>query len=249
MAQLLGVLSAVSPEAAQRVLREKWRTFIFDGYAEDHISFIARAALKNSNSSVLKRILKDDGIFKEPFQQVASHHPRIIEKVLRNVTSAQLREHTPEHIIDQLLAERIKNIQAIDLVRMLAEGHRLGYQPDDILDESDESVVPNVRSQPTSQPTSQGEMSLEETGVSPNANLATSNSDALLVEQERNKAALDAAKMLAASAQQKTFTAKNLSRFNPPTELICPSCKVQMSTFSGYNYVSYSVPAKFEFEN
>jgi hypothetical protein len=156
-----------------------------------------------------------------------------------------LIEYAPENVIDLLLAERIKNIQAIDLVRMLAEGERLGYKPDDILDESDESVVPNVRSQPTSQ----DDMSFEETGVIPNTNLVSSNRDALLAELERIKATFDPAKMLPASVQQKTFTAKDLSRFKPPTELICPSCKAQMPTLSGYNYVSHSVSSTFESEN
>jgi hypothetical protein len=82
---------------------------------------------------------------------VASLKPNIIQRVLRNATPAQLKEHLRDSAVDKLIAERIKNVPARDIITMLANANRLGFSEDDILDDEDESVIPNIPSRSQSQ--------------------------------------------------------------------------------------------------
>lgn len=144
VARIKEFLSYVSTSAIQQVLRENWREFLFDGYDENHVSFIVRAGLKNSTPAVLGRVMRDDRVFGEQFQNIASQKPSIIRKVLEDVTITQLTEHLPKVMIDKIVAESIKNAPAKELINWLSAGKRLGFRPDDMLEVSDESVVPNV---------------------------------------------------------------------------------------------------------
>lgn len=232
MARIREVLSETSSAAAQKILKEKWRVFIFDGYDEDHIAFVLRAGLKNANSSILDRALKGDVFAKKPFKDAVSHHPDIVANVLQNATPNDLEKYIPGFVLNEMLAERLKNIPARDLVNMLAEGQRLGYKHDDILDESDESVVPNVEEvspgptpMPMSMPmpvrqipqppiqhfqpsTQNFQPQMYQGSPMPNPSLAPSNRDLLLVEQERRLALQDKEKIRAAEAKRTEYNAK-----------------------------------------
>ncbi|KAG4435423.1 hypothetical protein IFR05_009097 [Cadophora sp. M221] len=150
IARLHEVLAEVSPEAAQKVLKEKWRMFLFEDYDEAHIAFILRAGLKNSNQAILERVLKDDGVFKDSLLQVATKKPDFVEKVLRKTSGEAIVAHISEEALDYVIAERFKTVPGKTLIKWLASAERLGYKADDILDEEDESVSPNMPSRDNS---------------------------------------------------------------------------------------------------
>lgn len=242
-ARLKEAISDISPEAAQQVLREMWRLFLFDGYNKDHISFIIRAGLKNANVAILEKVLKDDGVFKEPFQQVASRKEGIISKVLKNATIFDLFKHLPIALIDEMAEERIKRAPAKDLVKWLAAGNRLGYREDDTLDESDESVLPNIPSQPMIQDQMNFGVPQTQKATYPpilppprDAAPPPSYKDPLLIEQEKNRAALDGAEFQAAEARRLQYTSSLSTRYGPPEDLMCKLCNHRLPTMAGYNF-------------
>jgi hypothetical protein len=231
VARLKELLTETSSEAAQKVLKDKWRVFLFDGYDEDHISFILRAGLKNSNLPILERVLKDDSAFKEPFAVMASKKPNVIAKVLKSATHTQLSSNVPGATLDRVIVEHLKHVPARTLIRWMAEADRLGYKIDDILDEQDESVIPNVPSRPQSRDSSEV---FEVVGPQPHLDLAQPFRDPLLVEQEKNAAAAQHLAMLKAAKNNEVIAqARTVARSGP---FICPRCKANIPTFSGYNY-------------
>jgi hypothetical protein len=231
VARLKDLLAETSPEAAQKVLKDKWRVFLFDGYDEDHISFILRAGLKNSNLPILERVLKDDSAFKEPFALMASKKPNVIAKVLKSATHTQLSSNVPVGTLDRVIIEHLKHVPARTLIRWMAEADRLGYKIDDILDEQDESVIPNVPSRPQSRDSSEV---FEVVGPQPHLDLAQPFRDPLLAEQEKIAAAAQHLAMLKAAKNNEVIAqARTVAGSGP---FICPRCKANIPTFSGYNY-------------
>jgi hypothetical protein len=231
VARLKELLAETSPEAAQKVLKDKWRVFLFDGYDEDHISFILRAGLKNSNLPILERVLKDDSAFKEPFAVMASKKPNVIAKVLKSATHTQLSSNVPVRTLDRVIVEHLKHVPARTLIRWMAEADRLGYKIDDILDEQDESVIPNVPSRPQSRDSSEV---FEVVGPQPHLDLAQPFRDPLLAEQEKNAAAAQHLAMLKTAKNNEVIAqARTVAASGP---FICPRCKANIPTFSGYNY-------------
>lgn len=241
IARLNEVLQETSAQAAQKVLRDKWRFFIFDQYDEAHISFILRAGFKNANPSVTEKVLKDNTLFKELLLDVASKKSPVIEKVITNATPDQLLRHTPQRIIDEALAERLKTVSAKQLISWLARADRLGYKMDDIIDEDDESVVPRAESVDV-------EMA-EVFEVEPPPRFASTQRDPLLAEQEKNLAAQRAAvaKTDAMRRQQQEQLHQQQQQraqpqARPPGELSCPLCHVTFPTMSGYVYHTTKKP-------
>ncbi|PBP23578.1 hypothetical protein BUE80_DR005671 [Diplocarpon rosae] len=190
--RLQEALLGVSPEAAQKVLRNHWRIFLFETYNEDHITFILRAGLKNSSPEVLDRVLRDEGVFRDVMIKSVAKTPAFLEKAVRGAVAANALDGLPEDIIDLLIAHRIKRVPGRTLIKWLAEGRRLGYKADDILNEEDESVTPNVplpdpnrprfsHSRSLAQPPDPGAGSEGGAGASP----PSTYKDPLLEEQER----------------------------------------------------------------
>ena len=237
MAQLKDVLAQISPEAAQRVLRQQWRVFLFEPYNEDHISFILRAGLKNSSVRIIDRVFKDRATVKGSVIDILSKKQSIISKVFQNAGYDEVLDLLSQPVLDRALSERLKDVPAKELIRWLAEADRLGYSLDDILDEEDESVLPNVPSRPQTED-EDAEMS---GGIKSQPLLALPHSDAVLVEQERNSAA-------DASAYNSVQKMVESHKINPYTgsAMICPICHQQFSKFSGYEYVSISLPNTLE---
>jgi hypothetical protein len=242
IARLNEVLSETSAQAAQKVLHDKWRYFLFDQYDRSHISFILRAGFKNSSVHVVDKVLRDSTIFKDQFLDVASKKPGVIEKVISNATLSQLN-HLPQRILDKALAERLKTVSAKLLIKWLAEADRLGYKLDDIIDEDDESVIPN---HDTDTP---GEVFEVE---QPPPHPVPSYRDPLLTEQEMNIAAQRTAALKADAVrqqQQQELQQQQQQQKPPPpsqsrptianldiSRLKCPACDARFTSMSGYNY-------------
>ena len=108
IARLNEVLADTSAQAAQKVLKDKWRFFLFDTYDEAHISFILRAGFKNATASVIEKVLLDKSIFRELLLGVASRNSTFIETVITNATAVQLLRLAPERVLDEVLAERLR---------------------------------------------------------------------------------------------------------------------------------------------
>ncbi|SZF04704.1 unnamed protein product [Blumeria hordei] len=140
--RLKEVLLDVSPKAAQKVLREMWRVFMFAELDEDHVSFLLRAGLKNANSSILSRVFRDESLYRGQMLEFICRKGQTIARVLQTATSNQLTSLVPESVLDDAIAERLKYVSARDLVNWLASAQRLGYRCEDIIDDNDESVVP-----------------------------------------------------------------------------------------------------------
>jgi hypothetical protein len=70
LAFLTDFLSTVSPEVAQKALRDNWRTFLFkpnkkgEGPHDHHLSFVLRAAFTNASPSVIERLVRNADFFR-----------------------------------------------------------------------------------------------------------------------------------------------------------------------------------------
>ncbi|KAE9376606.1 hypothetical protein N431DRAFT_435878 [Stipitochalara longipes BDJ] len=255
IARLNEVLEETSAQAAQKVLHDKWRFFLFEQYDESHVSFILRAGFKNANPTVTEKVLQDKSLFKELLLDVASRKQGVIEKVLTNATSAQLL-HVPLRVLDDALAERLKTVSAKQLIGWLARADRLGYKMDDIIDEDDESVVPRAESVDADL------TEVFEVEPAPAPRFASSYRDPLLAEQEKNlhvqrqlvesqrieKLKADAARQQQQQQQQRQQQQEQQrpsSQTIPPSQrLSCPDCRVVLPTMSGYNYHTTKKPCR-----
>jgi hypothetical protein len=241
IALLTEILENTSPEVAQKVLRENWRIFLFNPLSQNeaHLSFILRAGFKNAPKVVIEKILSQTGFFRPEVVRFASKKSSVISSVLNNATDTQIIDHVPAATLDQVLAVRLKQLPAKDIIKMLAEADRLGYKHDDILDTEDEFVMPNIPS------------AHEDTDMTDDAlpfshhGLALPDTDPLLAEQERNAAALHnlpqaakTAKLPKPPKQFKGTALKDVPVPNPTMPLRCSSCLQNMGNYSGYNYVS-----------
>jgi hypothetical protein len=136
-----------SPKALQKLLRDDWRNFFFEGASLNHLTFVFRALLKNASSDVINRV-GDDLVFKGRLLDAASNSNEVIRSVWSRASTAELLTNIPAEEIDKIVTSRLKTVPARDLIRWLAESDRLGYQMDDTIEDDGETVMPNVPSQP-----------------------------------------------------------------------------------------------------
>ena len=79
LACLTELISQVTPEVAQKALRDNWRTFLFKPNDKNepphhhHLSFLIRAAIKNAPSSVIERVVKTGDFFRPELVQAARY--------------------------------------------------------------------------------------------------------------------------------------------------------------------------------
>ncbi|KAF7931216.1 hypothetical protein BELL_0050g00010 [Botrytis elliptica] len=221
-ARLREVLLHVSTEATQEILKEQWRNFLFTNAKESHITFILRAGLKNASPSVLARIYNDSGVMKDTFLETITSKQPIVARVLKSASANQLADLVPSKVLDQALSERLKSVPAKTLIRWLAEADRLGYSLDDILDENDETVVPNMPSRAQSHDGDDNNDDDDTEMIDDGQKKVEAPSlDPLVAEQER------------ISALQKS---QNDVQANPPRELRCPTCTYKFDTIRGHNF-------------
>ncbi|QSZ28896.1 hypothetical protein DSL72_003402 [Monilinia vaccinii-corymbosi] len=218
-AVLRETLLHVSTEAAQAILREQWRNFLFTNAEDYHITFVLRAGLKNANPNSLSRVFKDSSVMKETLVEAISSKQPVVAKVLKSASANQISDLVPSKILDQALAERLKNVPAKTLIRWLAEADRLGYSLDDILDETDETVIPN---NPGSVQSYDGdtEMAYEKPKKPEPPSL-----DPLMAEQQRLTA-----------LQKAQFEAQLEAQQHAIADLRCPTCTYKFDTVKGYNF-------------
>jgi hypothetical protein len=252
------VLQETSPMAAQQVLRDMWRMFIFEGYNSDHISFIIRAGLKNSTVDVLERVFKDDLFFSESFQLVASRKPDIIRKVMMNAGPELLAGLLPPSTLNLIVEDTVKKAPATDLINWLAAGERLGFRHDDKVDELGELVFPNVQvshvqiqttnkgstkrrvgpiqaSQPSHKPKFQEQVHKSQSINPPPTHIPPR-------EQAGNKAALAASEPVSVHAKPKDMMVNDSTGQRPQNNFMCEMCNQSAPTLAGFNFVGRSFP-------
>ena len=141
VSRLTSALQEVSEEAAQQVFKKFWRNVLFKPSNDDYLSFMLRAGLKNATLEAYDKTFKDPGIFKDGLIQRASRNQATREAVLKSVMPEEL-SILPSKVLDEAVAQRMKTASANDLVKWLANANRLGYHPDDLIDEDTEMVTP-----------------------------------------------------------------------------------------------------------
>ncbi|EKD13232.1 uncharacterized protein L3040_003034 [Drepanopeziza brunnea f. sp. 'multigermtubi'] len=262
VARLKEFLAEVSSAAAQRVLKESWRMFLFDNYNEDHIAFILRAGLRNANATIIERVLRDEGLFKTQMMDLIIKRPEFLEKALQSASAALITTQVPETVIDQVIVERLETVPAKKLVQWLAQAQRLGYKADDILNEDGESVTPNVplppiRERPLDEPPMANGSHYMSRPPPENVN---PYKDPLLLEQERNASmnkfqsqhvqAAIARNAASANSHRPGTVARDADVVRNPTsageharapvvlsgQMICRACNRTFVTHSGFAY-------------
>lgn len=242
--RLRDVLVEVSHKSAQLILRENWRTFLFDPPDETHVAFILRAGLKNSTPGILQRVLKDDNVFKPPFLEAASQKPAMRKKVLDGITMEELLNDISREKLDEMVAHRIRTAPVKQLASWLTKGKRLGFEEDDIISEQhDELVIPNIPPPPQyRQPNHQEYRPPQHTqnhinnGMGMGMSSGPASMDPLLAEQNRQR---ELALQRAAAQRQALATPQvpiqgNLG--NHPGPLICGDCRHVFTNFPGYHH-------------
>lgn len=244
VANLTKYLQDVSSQAAGQVLQTFWRKFLF-GNGNEHLCWVLRAGIRNAPTPVIERVLKDSTIV-NILAPIASKKQPVATAVLADLPYDELVEYIPETVLDREIRRRLKTMPAKPLIRWLAEAERLGFREDDVLDEEDESVMPNLSASDLITPghytgtpekaavgstsigyeSGSGSADVEMLdGPHGNYNPPHHNSD-----QEHNAA-------FAPPPQYPVAVPPSSSSTNP---LACPNCRLVLPTASGYNYVSLS---------
>jgi hypothetical protein len=252
VANLTKHLQDVSSQAAGQVLQTFWRKFLFSGNGNEHLSWVLRAGIRNAPTPVIERILKDSTIV-NILAPIASKKQPIATAVLADLPYDELVEYIPESVLDREIRRRLKTMPAKPLIRWLAEAERLGFREDDVLDEEDESVMPNLSASDliaagpytaTAAKAAVGFTSIDHEsgsgcgdvemldGPHGNFNPSHHHSDHLRAVQEHNSASAPQPQ-----PQYPVAVPPSSSSTNP---LACPVCRLVLPTASGYNYVSLS---------
>jgi len=235
-------LKNVPNSMVERLLKEK-TTFAN--------AFLKKAsASAAANSAIVEEVLTH-----VTPSQIVNFVPK---SVLDSVFAQRLKETIPPTVQRQnpvdmanVILEELKIMKAEDIVKLLAAANRLGFTKDDKIDPEDESVTPNVPVQmpPPMQrgavsyppPGSYGPpVSYGPPGSSPkltqvhgSRDIAPSDTDPLLAEQERNRLAQFHTSRIADKAP-------NFFNSNGASSRVCPYCQHSFgNNLSGYNHVSY----------
>lgn len=147
IAHLKETISGASPKALQRVLRDNWRPFLFEGASSAHVAYMIRALMKNATDDAINRV-GTELIFQGGILHAASESDKVVQQVFRKASVTKFLQHIPEEQMNSIMASQVKTVPAKTLIRWLAQGDRLGYQMDDILGDG-EMVTPNVPNQPS----------------------------------------------------------------------------------------------------
>ncbi|CAG8950708.1 hypothetical protein HYFRA_00002918 [Hymenoscyphus fraxineus] len=123
IARLQEAVDEASPEAARQILHKNWRKFLFEDVDDMHVIFVLRALLKNCSFSVMERVSKDGNLFKGNILKAAVKSDVVASQILGS-----------KEIVDQLCADRIREVDAKVLLNWLAKGRRLGYSENDIME-------------------------------------------------------------------------------------------------------------------
>lgn len=131
---------SVSFKAARSAVRQNWRRCLIGSKDEtpeeskSDESYLVRAILKHGNSYVLKRVIEEYG------DQLLAHATEDTLHKLMLRHGEHLLSVAPEAVLDRAIEMRLPDIDADDLVKMLAKADRLGYSESDLVDGKDERV-------------------------------------------------------------------------------------------------------------
>ncbi|KAL1866758.1 hypothetical protein VTK73DRAFT_4550 [Phialemonium thermophilum] len=139
LARITHAIQQSIPEAVRRAVRDNWAKALLG--TEFHQNFVLRLELRNSGPSIFRGIVKDFGA-----KLVADCKDDLV-KHFRTSDVDDVAEHilsvASDDFLDKCLEKRLLTIEAKPLVRALARAERLGYEPGDVVDETErERVIP-----------------------------------------------------------------------------------------------------------
>lgn len=252
VSDLTKIIKSASSQAAGKVLQTSWRKFLFSENDQDHLCWVLRAGLKNAPSSVIARILSDQSII-NTLTPVASKQETLIKAVLKDATHDQLLSYLPNDVLDREICQRLKTMPATLLIKWLAESERLGFRENDIINEEDETVVPNpaITMSGTPAPTElESQLShtiIPDSGISERdsgRSIQGFGSDLEMLDGEPSAlsvANVSRDSVFAAQDQQRQQQQQHAAAIAPnganSLPLMCPTCHCVFPSNSGYNYV------------
>ncbi|POS72844.1 hypothetical protein DHEL01_v208764 [Diaporthe helianthi] len=131
-----GIHQAI-PEAVRRSVRDNWEKCLLG--SDFHQAFVLNASIHHASPAAVQRGIRDFGS-----ALISAGRVQIIE----TMTSADIAAVAPqilakvsESFLDTALELRLKTIDAKRLINALARAERLGYEPSDVVEEDDDSIV------------------------------------------------------------------------------------------------------------
>lgn len=252
IANLTKYLQRVSSQAAGQVLQKFWRKFLFSENDDEHLSWVLRAGIRNAPTPVIERILKDSTIV-NILVPIASKKQPIATAVLADLPYDELLEYIPGSVLDRVIRQRLETMPAKPLIRWLAVAERLGFCEDDILDDDDESVMPNLAASGLHNPgpailgsyaAAPAKGAIVSAYVADESDSGSGDIEILdspqrkhnLSHHNENSHAVQEHNAPPAPQSQYTVTVPPSSSSTNP--LVCPFCRLVLPNDSGYNYVS-----------
>jgi hypothetical protein len=211
LASINSILASVSPAAARAAVRQNWRKCLLGSSSDE--SFFLRGLLGRTSDHVITRVLEDD---QQKLLEVANEHCK--------------------PFLDRAMEVRLESISAKDLVAMLAQARRLGYDEMDLVD-ADEIVVPadGGRAKEADDTDEEGEEGLQVERPQ------RAETKAAIPEEEWEKERMRAFRMQ--QQQQQQYDANEVKRRrieeharSGSTRKICPTCGATFLQLAGLTY-------------
>jgi len=127
------------PEAVRRVIRDNWEKCLLG--SEFHQAFILNASIHHALPSITRRAVRDFGhkMVGESKEELIDHFSTadldsVADKIIAKASDS---------FLDKCLEKRLLTIEAKPLINALARAERLGYEPNDMIQEDHhERVIP-----------------------------------------------------------------------------------------------------------
>ncbi|KAF7543613.1 hypothetical protein G7046_g9966 [Stylonectria norvegica] len=141
--ELANAIKSCPPEIVRQVIRDHWEKALLG--SQYHIAFLLNATMHQGSAETLSRAVQDFG---QKMIKESKHH------VMRHLSAEDLDEvaslllvKVSNNFLDKALARRFETIPAQQLVNALARAERLGYEPQDIVEDKEhgaEYVIPSL---------------------------------------------------------------------------------------------------------
>ncbi|KAF4456825.1 hypothetical protein F53441_1122 [Fusarium austroafricanum] len=151
---LINLVERTPASVVRQVVRDRWEKSLAG--SQYHIAFLLNATMHQASPETVSKAVQEFGasLVHKSKRELISHlgptdYDELADLILPRAST---------QFLDRALARRLETIPARQLVNALARAERLGYDPQDIIQEHDERVIPSLHSlpmqpQPHPQPT------------------------------------------------------------------------------------------------
>ncbi|KAJ2901547.1 hypothetical protein MKZ38_001680 [Zalerion maritima] len=130
------------PEAVRRVVRDNWEKCLLG--SEFHQAFILNASIHHTSGQIIRRSVKDFG--SRMVSEAKDEFIKLFTTTDLDAVASAILEKASSSFLDKALEERLQTIEARPLINALANAGRLGYDPNDVVDEkNNERVFPSQK--------------------------------------------------------------------------------------------------------